>query len=574
MLLGQALECWSAGDADEYKRDVTYAGVFVPTDRTWARQLDSLTGEGFTEEHAALFAVAAFTTQVLWALVDVMDRRARPPDPGLAPHLRVRLGRKDEAEIVAAIAPAWSLMPALGSLQSLRHSLTARANEMHTLASRERVLGSAGRPERLAAEPGLHLNYQDASALAVDVYNDASNERERKWALLFDELELTPEAIREQLLASPRSTDDRFIFKLSLSPYSPYGKTMGDALGSMAGHDYVPISLSYGRKGEGYSFCERLLRSMLLRRGLPPASSEWLLGRSAFDTSPDEWATSGTAYSPGSRLSRRFASLYRKDSTFRAYCQRHELLPHALAQLTVNERAALVRKISPLVAVRDEFLKGDRIPAHAGGRSRKVPTVYAGNRSFFAMVENNPRYFIAALSALLDDASLKQRAWQWNDRGTKRTPVNLPSPLLRRQTRELDRVSNRFRALLRTVPLTNYKRAVNRDVLSLLDDVGHALADLAVFGPFDPEPPGSFHIDGEVSDAILMSLGLALNAGAIVHLPEGAEGDALKSLVGERFRLSYLLAPSYHLPVRLGRAVSLTQLLRHAKHSSALRLKV
>ena len=48
------------------------------------------------------------------------------------------------------------------------------------------------------------------------------------------------------------------------------------------------------------------------------------------------------------------------------------------------------------------------------------------------------------------------------------------------------------------------------------------------------------------------SLGRALNAGAIVFVPE-KPGRRFSSLRGKRFRLSYLLAPHYQLPLILGK---------------------
>ena len=57
------------------------------------------------------------------------------------------------------------------------------------------------------------------------------------------------------------------------------------------------------------------------------------------------------------------------------------------------------------------------------------------------------------------------------------------------------------------------------------------------------------------------SLAEALNAGAIIYVPDEREELLLESLRGKRFRLSYLLAPYYGLPLQLGRTVSLSVIL-------------
>ena len=56
--------------------------------------------------------------------------------------------------------------------------------------------------------------------------------------------------------------------------------------------------------------------------------------------------------------------------------------------------------------------------------------------------------------------------------------------------------------------------------------------------------------------AIIKSLGDALNAGAIVSVDEVDLPRV--ALRGKRFRLSYILAPYYHLALRVERSVSLS----------------
>jgi len=52
--------------------------------------------------------------------------------------------------------------------------------------------------------------------------------------------------------------------------------------------------------------------------------------------------------------------------------------------------------------------------------------------------------------------------------------------------------------------------------------------------------------------------------GAIVYVPDEEQNVLIRSLKGKRFRLSYLLAANYWNPIRLGRALSLSAMLRSA----------
>ena len=63
-------------------------------------------------------------------------------------------------------------------------------------------------------------------------------------------------------------------------------------------------------------------------------------------------------------------------------------------------------------------------------------------------------------------------------------------------------------------------------------------------------------------------VGRSLNAGALIYIPDGDGEMLLSSLRGKRFRLSYLFAPYYGIPIRLGRAVSVMRALEIAARSA------
>ena len=83
---------------------------------------------------------------------------------------------------------------------------------------------------------------------------------------------------------------------------------------------------------------------------------------------------------------------------------------------------------------------------------------------------------------------------------------------------------------------------------------------------FSDDPPLTFTIDSFMTgDALDILAHSGLNAGAIVYVPDGK--SALMLATGSRFgesafRVSYLLAPVYKLPIRLGRSVALSRLLK------------
>jgi len=98
-------------------------------------------------------------------------------------------------------------------------------------------------------------------------------------------------------------------------------------------------------------------------------------------------------------------------------------------------------------------------------------------------------------------------------------------------------------------------------LLEILEAIGTFFYDQAVKADFTAEPPATFIVDNAVPTEIRQVLEGAVNAGAIVFVPERKGEAFVHSLTNKRFRISYLLAPLYRLPLRLGKATSLSRIL-------------
>lgn len=238
-------------------------------------------------------------------------------------------------------------------------------------------------------------------------------------------------------------------------------------------------------------------------------------------------------------------NLASRDRTFAAYLKRRNISLESMNEVSGVKRAADLRKARSIVALRAYF-KGegrDLFQEHAQGRrSRKVPKIYAGATSLFAMVEGNPRWFIGIVSQLLQKTPTGQRVAE------------------ALQVRAVRDAADVFRAMLATIPCGE-----TGGLLKILDPVGEYFSRAAIDGDFDPDPPCSFQIDSAIDDDALRALGMALNAGAIVYAPEEGDVGILESLREKRFRLSYILAPHYFIPLVLGRVMPLSRILRRNK---------
>ena len=126
------------------------------------------------------------------------------------------------------------------------------------------------------------------------------------------------------------------------------------------------------------------------------------------------------------------------------------------------------------------------------------------------------------------------------------------------QADQMQKAAERFNAMLKTIPTES---ASTESVFGIVKTVARFFNRQVVKDDFRPEPAGTFKVDERCSDEVLTILGQALNAGAIVYVPDDNGQLILQSLRHKRFRVSYLLAPIYAIPIRLGPAVNLSGIL-------------
>lgn len=561
MLQVPALAAWQHTDAPRYRSQVDFTGVFVAADVSWGAQIESLGQKKLSPEVTRVLGLAAFTTHVLIALLDAMQDCTKPSlrnTPGLQ-HQYVNMTKDLEVTFVGQISTNWKLVTPIPSLHGLKLALRNRLSEISQIARRAAAINNFDKLEPRTEHDYLYIGFLEAVIFAIEAFNEIAGDSQRRWALLFDELEIAPAEIRQVLFRALRSTDQRLIFKLSLSPYHEDAELLASSVSAMSGEDYQPIELWYPKKEQGYPFCEALLKSMLKDLNSNIVSAEEIFGASIFDAGDESRELNQSAYRPGTQLHKRFKDLAHRDSTFRNYLKSNNIDLNKMHELSESGRAGLVRKVTSIVAVREAYRSE---PIHIGSatrieRSRKNPQLYTGANALFAITEGNPRWFIGIMGPLLRRFS--------NNQHRIRRPV---------QARIVNTACNRFRALLRTIPYSpsglRPKVLGARGLLSLLDAIGKEFHKNVVIKPFKAEPILSFTVDSTTQPDLLQALGRALNAGAIILVPDEGSSSLLSSLRGKQFRMSYLLAPEYRIPLILGRSMSLSQVLSSERPLTSL----
>lgn len=548
MLTPEAL--YEASQARRFRLDagVTFTGVFIPSDIAWSKQLETFSRWNLPEETSNAVFEASFTTSVLrYFSAALHDRFSRSVPATWLNVPPLDVDAELEAKVATSLAELWTLNLRVPSMLGLRAAASERIVELGRLAATlHRGTDSVVDPRLLMGPlvPQLTLALDTVEALIPELVGE-------KWCLLFDELELAPPEARKSLISSMRSVDDRLIFKLAIAPYASDLSELISAVAAMPGHDHDEIWLSYGHKADAQKFSFELMRAMVRDRFGQEMALEALLGDAIFP-SDDEVTPSGTEIT---KIQEDYVrDLYATDASFRTYVRRVAGTLEELLGSTGQKRSQNLRKVLPLVIVRVTFRTPDESDAARGARrfrTRKNPHIYSGTTALAAILEGNPRWIIGVMSALLDGGPSR---------------VGGAS-----QSAEISRTRNRFRAMLSTIPVPE-SSDTRRGLLSLLDLMGDSFKQSIIADDFNPDPVGTFTVDQSASDALIEALGNAVNAGAIVYVPDSTGAGLLSSMKGKRFRLSYLLATKHQLPLRLERAGSLRSILTRMPTQTPLEL--
>lgn len=548
MLTLPALATWDVDNYDFLIPKVDFVGIFIPADRGWQVQWQSTdaAADAIAQEPLSIGRVA-FATHVLASLIQTL-RDIRTPGHKATPLIDELppMNQVIEAKLVEEIATVWRLKPTIQTLGGL--SLALRARLVHLGSIRQRAKRSYD-PEGFLLEnaPYADLSFRDCVSYAIEAHGVLTQDKPRSWAFLFDEFEVAPSHIQREILESLRGeADTRILYKIALAPYNEnFMQNVSDIVAS-PGNDFKVIDLWFPEKTRAYDFSERLVRRVLAEDGIPLDNLRRVFGPSEFGF-PE--AHDVRPYADEGRVLESFRSLARIDPTFRDHLESKGIDLALVANMSETERAEKVRKIRSVVITREYFLRSNQNGTVGRGRSRKIQKLYTGYPTILALAEGNPRLLIGIMTPLV-------RTWhRLNAKG-------FPGAIEKSgQAAQIKRAANSFRALLKTIPYGDDEDVNQRGLLRLLDDMGTYFHRKSVLEPFTPQPPLSFIVDSVVDDVTLRAVGRALNAGAIVYVPDPGADPILTSLRGKRFRMCYLLAAYYKLPIMLNTGVALSSIL-------------
>lgn len=549
MLSVESLRAWNGSDALAYRENIAFTGIYVPSDIAWGEMVKALSAT-LDETSTNFISAAAFVTNVLQSVVMAMQSRLNVPESQL-PGADFRLARCPAEKLehaVTEIAQLWRLSIRSLSLQGLANALGHRLLDIKRQANLMAATSGLSVDDVSQRMPYIGLPLVECVSEAVRHFDQAIDEEGGIWALLLDEFEVAPVHLQQEVLTGLRASSSKVLLKVALAPCGPHTLLdISDATRPTRENDYKQVELRYINRDAAEEFCGQLFESRKMKWQSVPAnvSPEDVFGVSGYAIVDEEGETSATAsYGRGAAWEREFTQLAEKDHYFRAFLDQKVIDPKSLDPSPSAPNGNTIRKIAPLVAFRNAY-KG-KVEGKKRGR-KPYTSAYSGWAAICAMSEGNPRWLIGIINAITANMP----------RDSAKLPISVVA-----QQGQLAGLSQAFAEILRAAATGQLRgMGTTAPVYETLEKIGQYFHNRLVLDKFVEDPPMSFVVDDPIDQDIENALRIAVNHGALVcyETPDSLGGYA--SLKGKRFRLAYLLAPEFKLPLRKSKAVSLSTAL-------------
>ncbi|CAG2084442.1 hypothetical protein XCY_000641 [Xanthomonas arboricola pv. juglandis] len=488
---------------------------------------------------------AAFSIATSIALVGAIEACVRGWEKyqEFLPNVFFPLERNQEVDVVSQLASTWFLKIGVPSFLGLKSALRARQQEIGHLAAMSE--SGCTWSDILSVNRFMSSTWLDNIVLAIQTVNSVLGRPEQRWAILLDELEIVPSEILHGVVQALRSTDPSIKFKLALSPTGTDLMFSGDNGAPSPENDYRAIPLWYEKSKDARAFSEKLFVKALARNGGGEDLSR-LLGLSRLGGDDDDRIGDQTESMRRARIEA-FVSLYGKDESFREEMDRRKVDPCNPPISDASGVGTYVRKITPLVYLRDREVErfSDGASKRKGGR--KSGEAYFGYPNLLDLAEGNPRWTLTLVDLLRASSSLSGS--DFRSQGV--------------QSAALQDYTNQFVSKLTVYPTGVSSLAQNWTLMNFIDALGEELESTLYRKAFSGDPALSFKLDPKALHRYGDYIKLCIDLGALVIMRSGVaaplgQAHGAPSLVDARVRISYRLAPRYQLPLRSTKERSLS----------------
>lgn len=556
MLHPKALNEWNNSEANRTKSEIPFIGIYIPADRQWKSQLDSFERKfdknkdfvesifrGVVNSNILIAICSTFS-----ALIDINNI-----DESFEIDLSLKL--IENWKIPTPIAPnlddiTIKLRKMVGDFNSIFH-LKNEGQELPEICNKDFI---------------------DLVSLGIDCFESLVRKRKlvsikyrNKWALCFDELEIAPKYLQNELVnLNLRSrSDQRIIFKLTSTPGLAELSEKKDVIRPSEKDDFSILKLwIYNSRSQRQwrEFCNKYMTKSFEKRYNCKINLKSLFGEhnyidglksvESFDFSKNK-SKKQSEFDEGGTMWNVMYLLQKYDDSFKEYLIRKNIDPDNPIPKNSSQTDAIHRKIKPIVLYRYYFTeKSVRANKNIKLRSRNINAFNHGIDYIFDIADGNPRAFANLVNEFIDMVIFN------SDKSIKKIDIQI-------QSRIIEAFSINYSYLrIRNYPKNEIK---NNDLLlyEIIDKIGEYFFKRLVLDDFNADPIIFFYV--EKKDKNLREfVDIALESGAILKIEEEINKKGVRNNI-DVYRLSYSLYPKYKLPKVNYNPISLSSILNSQK---------
>lgn len=564
MLTLPALKNWKSRQKIKIIEKKDFQSVYVPTDFTWYPDFRRPLGLTLDPDIESKLSYARFRNNMLKSIVDSLSESKKEEyrNDKYLNRYYLDIDKNAEEEISKLLSDAWGLAQTFSGFFGLQLAINKRNRSLQRLG----VKAYSKPLEVNEILEGMEFIHDSIYSDLVDFGDivDEKVEASQKWAICFDEVEIAPESVKSEIYSSLRSFDERFLIKLSASPYDNYfSNPLRRPTEALKNQDYEEIWLTINRSAQIEKFSEKILEGICEDLKLDRSRAKNILGSSYYDDDFDfqlskkrnEAPKKETKKSPNKTgfYKRKFSSLALKDKSFAEFLSKTSIDIEEFDELSGNKRA-FIRKFISTVVIRDAYLFNAKAENQKRLKSKKsIDRFYTGKTALFNICEGNPRWLIVVLRPILE-------RYVENYKNSTEVPREI-------QTQSLESAISTIVSMLSTISLDRENSKYEYSVIELIELIGDYFFEQVLGKDFVAEPYLSFDLDSKIDPILVEAIGACVNQGAMVIIPAPKTPNDLakihteKSIIERRIRLSYFLSPRYRLPMVRGRSRKLSQIL-------------
>ena len=538
--------------------ELDFYAIYVPTDIQWKKQIDLLANESnyqpYVKDLIPKFLVAS---NICICLVDTFKQILNNTFSENDSSLLIK-----ESSLCKELIEVWDLeRPIVPTFDSIRQSFYKRLKKANTLLN----ILKYQYDKHITFDDYYFTEFFDYILLGCNAFESVLPElKKNKWALCFDELEISPDWLQRELLQKFRSTDQRFIFKLTTSPFVNIKDQVGGSIYGIEareGEDYRVIrTWNHNLKDQGRwnTFAETLATERLFRIYGRFLSLENLFGKDSEERAlKDLFNNKNTTYESQSLYDKGnvywtlFKQLAKEDSSFKSFLIHKGVNPNNPIPVSTPQLDSVHRKVLQIALFRFHFIKNNAI------RSRKNTGLYYGIPRIYQLCDGNPRFLIGLLDELTGS--------------TGEIPTNALST--KQQAGSIRLFSDKYLKLISSHPDSNKEISDNYflNLGDLLSMIGNYFKGRLIRDSFKMDPYSTFIVDKDVPEKVVELIEMGVHLGALIYLNPN-EVVSQTNVRDKKFRLSYLLNPIFSLPIREYNSVKLSTILSQKNPGHSLQL--